>query len=74
MFMYNCNYFAIIYGISYGDQLPEHTEFEFNYNDILARSFYYLEKSLKNKIELKNVHESMRDFTTDRISLKIYLS
>lgn len=40
----------LIYGKDIRDQLPDHTEFEFNYDDILSRSFYYFEKSIKNKI------------------------
>jgi len=63
----------LIYGKDIRDQLPDHTEFEFNYDDILSRSFYYIEKSLKNETELKNVQESMRDFTKAVFKFAFYV-
>lgn len=63
----------LIYGKDIMDQLPDHTKFEFNYDDILSRSFYYLEKSLKNEIELKNTQKSMRNFTKSVFKFAFYV-
>ncbi len=63
----------LIYGKDIRYQLPDHSKFEFNYDDILLRSFYHIEKSLKNEIELKNIHESMRDFTKAVFKFAFYI-
>jgi len=63
----------LIYGKDIRDRLPNHRKFEFNYDDILSRSFYYIEKSLKNETELRNVQESMRDFTKAVFKFAFYV-
>jgi len=63
----------LFYGKDIRDQLPDHTAFEFNYDDILSRSFYYLEKSLKNEIESKDTQKSMRTFTKSVFKFAFYV-
>jgi len=62
----------LIFGKDIRAQLPDHRKFEFNYDDILSRSFYYLEKSLKNEMESKDVQESMKNFTKSVFKFAFY--
>lgn len=59
----------LLYGDDIRDKLPDTSEIEFNFNDILARALYHLEKSLneKNKLNAK------REFTKAVFKFSYYL-
>jgi len=63
----------LIYGKDIRPKLPDHSKVEFDYDDILIRSLYHIEKSLKNEIELKDFQESMRDFTKAVFKFAFYV-
>lgn len=59
----------ILYGNDIRDQLPDPSNIQFDYDDILARSLYHLEKSLKEKNFINSKHE----FTKGVFKFAFYL-
>ncbi len=62
----------LLYGQDIREQLPDTTKIKFNFDDILARSLYHLDKSLGEAIS-KNLEESMREFTKSVFKFGFYL-
>jgi hypothetical protein len=60
---------ALLYGRNVRDQLPETTSLEFDYDNILIRSFYHLNNSFKEKITPK----AMKEFTKGVFKFGFYL-
>ena len=63
----------LLYGQDIRDQLPDIAHVEFDFDNILARSLYHLDKSLKEEIVSKNLDRSMKDFTKGVFKFGFYL-
>jgi len=63
----------LLYGQDIRDQLPEIKDIQFDYDNILARPLYHLDKSFKEAIALKDLDESMREFTKGVFKFGFYL-
>jgi hypothetical protein len=59
----------LLYGKDIRSQLPAIDEIEFDYDNILARSLYHVEKSLREKV----IDITMREFTKGVFKLAFYL-
>ena len=59
----------LLYGRNLRDQLPEVSNLQFDYSDVLIRSLYHLNKSFNDNSSLK----SMRDFTKGVFKFSFYL-
>ena len=60
---------VLLYGRNIRNQLPEVFHIQFNYEDVLIRSLYHLNKSFKESVSL----ESMREFTKGVFKFGFYL-
>jgi len=60
---------ALLYGRNIRNELPDITNLEFDYDDILIRSLYHLNKSFKEEASF----ETMREFTKGVFKLGFYL-
>ena len=63
----------LLYGQDIRVQLPDISQIKFDFDDILARSFYHFDNSFKEAIESKNIKESMREFTKGTFKFGFYL-
>jgi hypothetical protein len=63
----------LLYGKDIRAQIPDPFSFNFNYNDILARSLYHLDKSLKESKILENSTQAMGEFTKAVFKFGFYL-
>jgi len=63
----------LLYGEDIRVQLPDISKIKFDFDDILARSFYHFDNSFKEAIESKNIKESMREFTKGTFKFGFYL-
>lgn len=63
----------LLYGQDIRVQLPDISQIKFDFDDILARSFYHFDNSFKEAIESKNIKESMREFTKGIFKFGFYL-
>lgn len=63
----------LLYGKNIRDQLPNIEEIEFDYDDILIRSFYHLEKSLKKTRDSRDALKSFMEFTKAVFKFGFYL-
>lgn len=63
----------LLYGKNIRDQLPNIEEIEFDYDDILIRSFYHLEKSLKETRDSRDASKSFTEFTKAVFKFGFYL-
>ena len=59
----------LLYGRNLRDQLPEVSNLQFDYSDVLIRSLYHLNKCFKDNSSL----ESMREFTKGVFKFSFYL-
>lgn len=60
---------TLLYGIDIRDKLPDTKNFKFDYDDILARALYHIEKSLKEKDEIS----AMSDFSKAVFKFSFFL-
>ena len=60
---------TLLYGRNVRDELPEVAKLEFDYNDILIRSFYHLNNSFRERTTPK----AMREFTKGIFKFGFYL-
>ncbi len=60
---------VLLYGRNIRNQLPEVSNLKFDYNNVLIRSLYHLNKSFNNNLSPK----SMRDFTKGVFKFSFYL-
>ncbi|MBY9008868.1 MAG: hypothetical protein KGD74_03270 [Candidatus Lokiarchaeota archaeon] len=63
----------LIYGKDIREQVPDPFNFDFDYDDILARSLYHLDKSLKSTQIRENSAQAMREFTKAVFKFGFYL-
>ena len=63
----------LLYGQDIRDQLPDIMNIQFDFDNILARSLYHLDKSFKEAIALQDMDESMREFTKGVFKFGFYL-
>ncbi len=63
----------LLYGKDIREQIPDPFSFNFDYNDILARCLYHLDKSLKESKIRKNSALAMREFTKAVFKFGFYL-
>ena len=63
----------LLYGPDIREKIPELNEFGHDYEDILRRVFYHMEKSYKSE-EKKDEDKSMREFTKSIFKFCYYLS
>ena len=59
----------LLYGKDIRDQLPETTNLEFDYDDVLARGLYHLDKSLREK----ELDTAMKEFSKGIFKTTFYL-
>jgi len=59
---------VLLYGRNVRNQLPEVSHLQFNYEDVLIRSLYHLNKCFKDNASL----ESMREFTKSVFKFGFY--
>ena len=62
-----------LYGLDIRGKLPDIAHTNFDYDDILARSFYHFDNSFKVAIESNNTMESMREFTKGVFKFGFYI-
>ena len=63
----------LLFGQDIRDQLPDISELIFDYDDILVRSLYHLDKSFKEAIVSKNMDASMQQFSKGVFKFGFYL-
>ena len=63
----------LIYGKDIRGQIPDPFCFDFDYNDILARCLYHLDKSLKESKTPENSTQAMTEFTKAVFKFGFYL-
>ena len=63
----------LLYGQDIRDQLPDISEVIFDYDDILVRSLYHLDKSFKEAIVSKNMDALMQQFSKGVFKFGFYL-
>ena len=63
----------LLYGKDIREQIPDPFSFDFDYNDILARCLYHLDKSLKESKIRENSALEMREFTKGVFKFGFYL-
>lgn len=63
----------LLYGQDIRDLLPEISTLNLDYDDILSRSLYHIDKSLKNAVVFKDLEESMNQFTKAVFKFGFYL-
>lgn len=55
------------------DQLPDITDLQFDYDDILARALYHLDKSIEQLFKMKKSFEAMIEFTKAIFKFSFYI-
>lgn len=63
----------LLYGKDIREQIPDPFSFDFDYNDILARCLYHLDKSLKESKIRENSAKAMIEFTKAVFKFGFYL-
>jgi len=63
----------LLYGKDIREQIPDPINFDFDYNDILARCLYHLDKSLKASQIRGNSEQAMIEFTKAVFKFGFYL-
>ena len=63
----------LLYGKDIREQVPDPFSFDFDYNDILARCLYHLDKSLKESKIPENSEKAMIEFTKAVFKFGFYL-
>jgi len=63
----------LLYGKDIREQVPDPSNFDFDYNDILARCLYHMDKSLKASKIRENSTQAMREFTKAVFKFGFYL-
>lgn len=63
----------LLYGQDVREQLPEPSKLEFDYDDILARGLYHLDRSLKHALPPANMENSMKEYTKGVFKFGFYL-
>jgi len=63
----------LLYGHDIRNDIPETYFIEFNYDDILARALYHLDKSVKYFSKLKNYSKAQIEFTKAAFKFSFYI-
>jgi len=63
----------LLYGQDIRDQLPDIAKIRFDYDNILARSLYHLDRSFKEAMVTKDIDASMQQFTKGVFQFGFYL-
>jgi len=63
----------LLYGKDIREQVPDPFSFDFDYDDILARCLYHLDKSLKESTIQENSTQAMTEFTKAVFKFGFYL-
>ncbi|MFX0137508.1 MAG: thermonuclease family protein [Candidatus Hodarchaeota archaeon] len=63
----------LLYGEDIRSQMPDTTNIQFDYDDILARTLYHLDKSLEQFLTSKNIFEAITEFTKAVFKFSFYL-
>jgi len=64
---------SLLFGLDIRDQLPDINSLVFNLDNLLARSLYHIENSLKPQIQNSKVSKSQRAFTKAVFKFGFYL-
>lgn len=63
----------LLYGEDIRSQIPDTTNLQFNYDNILARALYHLDKALEYLFYAKNISEAITEFTKAVFKFNFYL-